>query len=192
VEGAVDEAVLRRLAAEVGVELLDVLGMRGKGHLLQNLERDNRAAQREPWIILVDLDRDAECAPAARERWLAEAAPRMCFRVVVRAIEAWLLADREKLARFLGVSPALVPRKPEDLADPKRKVVDLARRSRQRAIREGMVPKPKSGQPTGPEYVPLLIEFVKKEWRPEAAARNVDSLRRCRERLQALAQGRMV
>jgi hypothetical protein len=189
VEGAVDEEVLRRLAAEVGAELADVVGLQGKGYLLQHLRGYNQAAQRTPWVVLVDLDRDAECAAAARERWLPDPAPQMCFRVDVQAVEAWLLADREKLAGFLGVSAALVPKQPEALADPKRKVVGLARRSRKRAIREGMVPEPKSGQATGPEYARLLMGFVAKDWRPAVAARNADSLRRCRERMQELVGG---
>ncbi|MCS7168176.1 MAG: hypothetical protein RMI91_03400 [Gemmatales bacterium] len=66
----------------------------------------------------MDLDRDASCAPALRKRYLAQLAPYLCFRVAVRAIEAWLLADAPNLARFLHVCPNLIPPDPESLSDP--------------------------------------------------------------------------
>jgi hypothetical protein len=111
----------------------------------------------------------------------------MCFRVVVREIETWLFADRQRLAAFLGVPVAHVPHAPEDVADPKAAMVNLARQSRRRDVRDDMVPRPGSGRAVGPAYASRLVEFVayrEASWRPEVAAEHSDSLARCIERLR--------
>src|SRR5688500_16475461 len=135
VEGIVDDAVLRRLLRHVRAEPGSVYGRNGKHHLLDRLDGYNRAARFQPWLVWVDLDQDSECAPPIRSRWLPEPAPMMCFRITVREIEAWLFADRERLAQYLNVAVSRVPADPEGVADPKRAMVDLARHSRRRAIR---------------------------------------------------------
>ncbi|HEV2948087.1 MAG TPA: hypothetical protein VGX70_11975 [Gemmataceae bacterium] len=191
VEGLLDQAVLRRLVGETDATLGQVHGLQGKGRLLKQLNAYNQAAKSEPWVVLVDLDRDAECAPPCCQRWLPDRAPQMCFRIVVRAIEAWLLADREGLASFLGISVSPVPRQPETIDDPKLTLVGLARRSRRRKLREDMVPEP-GGRTVGPRYRDRLTEFVDGHWRPEMAARLSDSLCRCRIRLRELIMRRTV
>jgi hypothetical protein len=104
----------------------------------------------------------------------------MCFRVAVHEVEAWLLADRQQMARFLGVNPAKIPQTPDSLGDPKRTLVNLARDSPRRDLREDMVPRPNSGRWEGPAYASRLIEFVHRFWRPSAAESRSESLRRCR------------
>lgn len=173
VEGLVDEAVVRHLILEVGGRPHAVYGRNGKEHLRRQVQGYNHAARRQPWVVLVDLNAEAECAPPLVEDWVPDPAPHLCFRVAVREVEAWLLADAERMARFLSVPPARVPREPESLADPKRSLVDLARASRRRDIREDMVPRPASGRPIGPAYTSRLIEFARDPeagWRPGVAA----------------------
>jgi hypothetical protein len=92
VEGSLDEAVVRRLASEAGLALDEVHGKNGKDRIEQRLLGYNNAARYTPWLVLVDLDTE-ECAPSLRSHWLPKPAPLMCFRVVVRSIESWLLAD---------------------------------------------------------------------------------------------------
>jgi len=141
----------------------------------------------------VDLNHEVGCAPDLRLQWLPAPARFMCFRVAVRETEAWLLADRERIARFLGVAIARVPRDPEALDDPKQTVVNLASRSRRRAIREEMVARPGSRRAVGPAYTSRLIEFATDPsagWRPAVAAGNSDSLSSCLARLGELSQGR--
>jgi hypothetical protein len=113
----------------------------------------------------------------------------MRFRVAVREVEAWLLADRASMALFLKVPLALIPRDPDGLDDPKLRLVDLARRSRQRDIRVDLVPREGSGRAVGPAYTSRLVEFAGKMWRPDAAAAHSDSLRRCRQRIAELVAG---
>lgn len=187
VEGLVDEAVVRRLTAHVGAALGDVHGRRGKAYMRERIAGFNNAARHAPWFILVDLDGDADCAPPLRTAWLPNPSPRLCFRIAVREVEAWLLADGERLADFLRISRARIPSDPERLASPKAQMVTLARNSRRRDIREDMIPRPGSGRGEGPAYASRLIEFVTTHWRPDEAARHSDSLRRAIDCLRRLA-----
>ncbi len=178
VEGLVDEAVAVRLIRHVGAEPGPVYGKNGKSHLQKSVNGYNQAARHSPWLVLVDLDRDAECAPPLRSDWLPQPASLLCFRIAVRAIEAWLLADAHQIASFLGVARSSVPNNPEGLENPKAALVELARQSRRRDIREDMVPREGSGRPVGPAFTSRLIEFVNQCWRPEVAAKRSDSLAR--------------
>jgi hypothetical protein len=192
VEGNVDEAVVRRLIEHVGGTPGPVYGRNGKDHLRQRISNYNQAARLSPWVVLVDLDHDAECAPPLRSAWLPALLPYMCLRVAVRQVEAWLLADRERLAKFLSVSTSRIPHNPESVEHPKNTLVEIARYSRRRDIREDMVPRAGSGRSVGPAYTARLIEFVISErtgWRPEVAARYSDSLNRSLRCLRRLKIG---
>jgi hypothetical protein len=120
VEGVVDEAVLRRLVELAGARLGPVYGKKGKMHLQQKINGYNHAARISQWVVLVDLDHDANCAPSLRDSWLPKPSPYVHFRVSVRAVEAWLLADRESLSAFLGVPISRIPSEPEAESQPKR------------------------------------------------------------------------
>ena len=159
VEGNVDEEVVRRLIEHVGGTPGPVYGRNGKDHLRQRIANYNQAARLSPWVVLVDLDHDAECAPPLRSAWLPALSPYMCLRVAVRQVEAWLLADRERLSKFLSVSTSRIPHNPESVEQPKIALVEIARYSRRRDIREDMVPRPGSGRSVGPAYTARLIEF---------------------------------
>ena len=189
VEGMVDEAVLRRLIVKMGAMAGPIYGKNGKPFLLQKVNAYNQAARFAPWVILVDLDHDDDCAPPYRKSCLPHPAPYMCFRIAVREIEAWLLADRDRLARFLSVGASRIPHNPEMLDSPKSTMVEIARHSRRRDIHENMVPRAGSGRKIGPAYTSLLIEFArdsKNGWRPSVAAKSSDSLDRCMHRLEQL------
>lgn len=185
VEGTVDEVVLRRVLTAVQREVGTIYVTRGKQNLLRRLPGFNHAAEFAPWVVLVDLN-SAPCPLALISEHLPDPAPLMRMRVAVRAIESWLLADRDRLATFLAVSSRRVPANPDDEANPKEALVNLARRSRRRAIRDDIVPAPGSGRKVGPAYEARLIEFVLRTdgWRPRDAATRSESLRRC---LAALA-----
>jgi hypothetical protein len=187
VEGLVDEAVVRRLIVLAGASPGPVYGKQGKAFLRQRIDGYNDAAQHAPWIVHVDLDSDYGCAPPLRNSWLAQLSQHLCFRVAVRAVEAWLLADAERVADFASVALAKVPRTPETLSDPKGAMVALARASRRRDIREDMVPRIGSGRSVGPAYASRLIEFASSSWRPLVAAKQAESLKRAIDCLKRLA-----
>ncbi len=192
VEGLVDEAVLRCLIEHVGAVPGPIHGKNGKAQLLRHLRGYNNAARLSPWVVLIDLNREAQCAPPVVARWLPDPASQMSLRVVVPEIEAWLLGDRDRLAAFLGIGVTRIPPKPERLEEPKRTMVELARQSRRRQIREDMVPRPTSGRAVGPAYTSRLIEFATNAalgWRPTVAAHSCESLARCIRRMERVARG---
>jgi len=182
VEGMVDEVVVCHLLGYVGLVCGRVYVRSGKGALLQRLRSYNQAARFAPWLVVVDLDQDAECAPPFVRTVLPNPAPNLQLRVAVRAIESWLLGDPERLATFLSIGIRRIPTDPDAEADPKTTLINLARQSRRRAIREDMVPREESGSRVGPGYAGRLIEFITSTdlgWRPEVAIRHSDSLQRC-------------
>lgn len=186
VEGDIDETVVRRVLEHAGFNLGTVHGRLGKARLLTSLPGYNSAARHAPWIVLVDLDRDCDCAPTCIRQWLPHASEKMCFRAAVRAIEAWLLADRERIARFLGISENRVPRNPDELNNPKQVLVNLARDSRHAGVRQDIVPNARSGRAVGPLYNLRMIEFIEDKangWRVDEAAGVSESLGRWVNRL---------
>jgi hypothetical protein len=188
VEGNLDEVVLRKIADYVGFSIGPVYGLKGKPHLLKSLLGYNNAAQFGPWIIILDLDRDYECAPEALTGWLPKPAENMYCRVAVRAIEAWLLADRDRIAEMLGISVQRIPREPDLLNDPKRHLVDLARKSNRGETKASIVPRPGSGRSVGPNYNAKMVDFVTAgRWRINTARSSSVSLQRTLDRLQELA-----
>jgi hypothetical protein len=188
VEGPVDVPVARRLLATVGLEAGPVYGKGGKTSLDQKLHGFNRAAAFSPWLVLRDLDHDEPCPGVLVARLLPRASARMCFRIAVRETEAWLLADRDQIAAYLSVPVSLVPGDPEQLDDPKQALVNLARKSRRRILREDLVPLEGSTAKIGPGYLARVSEYVGGPWRPEVAARTSQSLARCLAALQRLKQ----
>lgn len=191
VEGALDEAVLRRLVEDEGAVLHRLYGRKGKPHLKQYLTGFNQSARQFPWVVIMDLDQDFDCAPPLKDECLPDPARYMCFRIAVRTIETWLLADNQSIAQFLSVAASRIPSSPETLIDPKHTMIELAQHSRRREIREGMTPRSGSGRKIGPLYNSQLISFTQTHWKPEVAAGKSDSLRRCRERIRELVIGQI-
>ena len=191
VEGPSDEAVLRRVVDHAGALIHRVQVQNGKTNLRRALPGYNAAARWSAWVVLADLDHDFTCAGALAVDWLPAPSPFMRFRVVVREMEAWLLADAERFAHFFSVSRAVIPKAPEWLPNPKSTLVALASRSRQKDVRADMSPRPGSGRNVGPAYTSRLIEFAShasRGWRPDVAATNAPSLARCLARLTHLVE----
>lgn len=189
VEGSVDEVLVKRLISEAGGIPGEVYGKNGKLPLRARINAYNSAARYRPWVILVDLNHEADCAPDLCRAWLPRRSPKLCFRVAVREVEAWLLADREQIANFLSITKSRVPVNPESEENPKQVMVNLAARSRRRNIREDMAPRPGSRRDVGPAYTSRLIEFISASeggWRPDVASTYSQSLKRCIECLRRL------
>jgi hypothetical protein len=187
VEGITDEPVAKRLLNHVGLQVGTVYGRKGKAYLLERLPKYNKAARFSPWFVVVDLDGDTQCASQAVERWLPNPEKGMHLRVAVQAIESWIMADVESLASFLVVSSSKLKRHTEFDPNPKEALLDVARTSRNKSIREDIVPRQGSGAKVGPLYVARITEFAERYWRPDIAAENSESLRRCIRTLSTLA-----
>lgn len=96
------------------------------------------------------------------------------------------MADRENMARFLGVASSRIQHNIDLDSNPKETLINIARSSRNRNIREDLVPRQMSGAKVGPLYVSQLTKFVEELWRPDVAANESESLRRCISALSTL------
>lgn len=188
VEGMSDEPMAQRLLTEAGA----VIGLRnaagGKPKLDPKLAGINRGAQASnPWLVVRDLNNDdaSSCLPDVIRRLLHDRplSDHMVLRLAVRAMESWVLADRTGCARFLAVSTGLIPQVPDELSDPKAKLIELARRSQRRNVREGLAPTTTGGRRVGPLYVSLVGGFVRTAWSPERARESSPSLDRALTRM---------
>lgn len=184
-------AVARRLVGEYApsAEIFNVLVAGGSiKSLMPNLNQIARHIM--PVLAFADLDRPQSCAPAL-VRELSNGltiSPDMIIRIAVMEIESWIMADREGFAKWLSIAASIVSRDPESLNDPKRTLVQLASRSRNRALRQGIAPDHVLGtHRTGPDYNDLVDEFVALHWNPDAARGHAPSLARAIARIGRLA-----
>jgi hypothetical protein len=150
----------------------------GNGYLKRTIHGFNNAAKGTPFLVATDLDR-YECPAALIQDWLTR--PRhhnLLIRVAVHEAEAWVLADRDSFADFLGISVTSVPEDVESLVNPKEVLIGLARRSRRKQLRDDICPRPKSTSKIGPNYNARLGSFVSERWNPNVARLNSRSLDR--------------
>ena len=186
VEGKLDDAIVRRLVANAGAEIVNVYRADGRANLISRIRGYAAAARYDRWLVLCDLDQD-ECAPKFVASAVQNPPALFCFRVAVRSVESWLLAD-PGLAAHMEISLALLPHEPDSEPHPKQTLIRLAQRSRNRDIRLNV------GGTHGTSDTPILYnsffsDFVESDWDLAQAARRSDSLRRAMEAVSRLAGG---
>lgn len=191
-EDALSEAVAEKLLTVSGKPFLITqrLGNSGFGYLKKSLPKFNQIATNiMPVLLLTDLDR-TDCILDFIQEWKQgeDLSERLLFRVVVREIEAWLLADRLALAEWLGINPATLPKEPESLVDPKRELLNLTKRSKYRKLKDMVLPANKSPNTVGLGYNTELVRYVREKWNPLVAAESAPSLARTLKRIQELAE----
>jgi hypothetical protein len=185
VEDDLSAVVLRRLLNHSGKDYCVgvTYGLTGFGYLKRTVHGWNAAARGIPFVLLTDLD-TYSCPPQLITDWLkVPVHPNLVFRVAVREVEAWLLADSDNLGRFLAVSKTNIPPLCETISDPKAALVTLARRSRSREIRDRVAPRAGSTAKQGPDYNACLSSFVLSTWDIDVAATKAPSLRKAVDRL---------
>lgn len=190
VEGPTDQPVAEKLLQASGLHPARPFIVGGKAKLDKKLPGINRSAAHSAWLVIRDLDQDDRdrCVPELRVNLLdGQANGGMCFRLAVRSIEAWLMADSEAFADFFAVRRQL-PYRVDELKDPKISLLNLCRKSRRRQIREGVPPRQGNGRRVGPEYVEIVQKYVQGSWSPDRARRRSPSLERA---LRSLAQLRI-
>lgn len=154
----------------------------GFGYLKSNVKGFSEASASVPFFLLTDLDR-YNCPMDLRKEWMDFIPhPRFIFRIAVREVESWLLADREGLASYFGVSITNFPDAPDLLEDPKQELIALAGRSRKREIKEDIVPR--RAARIGPNYNGRLMEFVNEHWDIARALTRSESLSRAHKHLE--------
>lgn len=187
VEGRMDEAVAKRIIEAAGHLPGTVYGRKGVDYLKEKLQGFNKASEGTHYLVLVDLmDTKLSCPPKVVALWLPNRSSSMLFRIVVREVESWILADRENIASFLKISITRVPSRPEEIPDPKRALVNLARKSKSVRLRSALIPDKKSTAQVGKLYTSEMTRFIENRWEIESARRNAPSLDRCLKKLKLL------
>lgn len=184
------------LGKELLVRILDYVGAEssgwvinvadGNGPMRAKIKQWTEVGRRSNVVLLTDLDA-TRCASGLVAGWLGKHSKPigLHIRVAVRTAESWVLADRAAFAKFLAVSPALVPRQPDLEPLPKQRLLQLAKQSPRRRLRADIVVD-RNGQPRqAPNYNAALRPFVAKLWNVNRAAKASPSLARTLHRLAA-------
>ena len=161
--------------------------VKGYGNLKKKAANFFKMAERNNDILIItDLDREA-CPPELINKWFfpdsrsTSLPQRLFFRVAVKEVESWLMADRTALSEHLGISKANFPTKPDELYDPKQFLLSvILKKGRKKRVRE-MLPGPSTH--IGPSYNSMLRDFIHDLWSPERASLNSPSLKRTIKRL---------
>lgn len=185
------EGFLDRVAAE---RLLESLGLRLEGAAQDaggvdafwaSIGKYNEAAKHCGLILaLADHDERACVSPKLAKK-LPSQHPNLILRLSIVELEAWLLADSERLSEYLSVSSDKIPAEPDKEENPKQTLVNLARTSTKPSIRNGMVPKQGYSSDRGPEYTLIMESYIRSRWRPATAAKRSPSLYRALAALKA-------
>lgn len=188
VEGDSDELMANKLILHSGHEMGDCFGKRGIHYITNKLRGFAvRARYGSPLLVLIDfMDTHIPCERDLVRTLLANRPPRCLVRGVVRELESWLLADREAVADFLGISDKRLPLEPEKLDDPKRTFINLARKCRKRSRREAIVPAEGISASVGFGYQAEVAVLLRQFWSPDRARVAAPSLDRCLQRLQQM------
>ena len=185
-EDALSGAILKRVLSEYAPNIIIRLELSrgGFGYLKTNAPKWNRAARNIPVLLLTDLDQKT-CPASLINEWVGEPKhPHFLFRVAVREVEAWLLADRENFAAYLNISKDKVPLNPESNQDPKALLLRLVAKSRKRRLKLDLLPVEGGTARQGPNYNEGLIRYVTDHWDVSQAAKNATSLERMIRRLE--------
>lgn len=136
--------------------------------------------------VLCVADTEGRCAVRLLGEWLPREVPeRFLLRLAVSEAESWILADRSALADHFEIPAERIPPRPEELPDPKRKLLELARRSGRRLIRQEVVSAQDASKP-GPGYNQHLRDFVTRYWDARRAAERSPSLARALVRIATI------
>ena len=181
VEDALSEAVVREILRQSGRSFVigSCSNRRGSGNIKNIISGLNNAAKGTPYFVLTDLD-NIECPLALISNWLPQQSrhPNLIFRVAVREVEAWVLAHRQAFSEFFGIPIQSIPINVDRIDDPKQFLVNLARKSKKRIIREAIVPATNSTAQIGKDYNGQLVQFVHQTWKIDEAKSCSESLTR--------------
>jgi hypothetical protein len=181
VEGDLEVPVAKRVLDQAGVDYAGarILNQRGRTKFWPNVARYNAAAASLGVVFaLADLE-EVRCAPMLLKRHLRKKTHHhFICRIAVRALESWLLADREQFAEFLNAPFSKLPANPDALTHPKKTVIELARRHAPDWLKRDLVPEEGSAGIAGRGYNSRIVDFVIKSWNPRDARTNSHSLDR--------------
>ena len=184
-EDELSEAIAIRLLSEIQSPYYITHRLRkgGFGYLRSRMDSWRQMAKHQVMMVLTDLDR-ADCVVDFRDEWLAHkpVPESLLFRVAVREMESWALADHEAMRALIGVRGVL-PVAPDELPDPKQVLLRLANGA-PRPVKVDLLKTVDGTLYQGLGYNACLTEWVGSVWNPQRAAERSPSLARARHRLQ--------
>lgn len=188
-EDVLSEAVARKLLAQADEKYVVVNTLQwNKNKIIQKISGINQSAKGQVFFVFTDQDTQDRCPPVAINELPVPLHPNLLYRFAVMETEAWLLAHRAAVAKFLSVPANKICQNPESIGKPKEYLVDLARKSNSRAIKADIVPAAGSTSRIGPNYNGKLIQFVMEKWDVNIAAQSSPSLKRTFGRLRCFAR----
>ena len=207
VEDAPSQAVLMKIMDSVNDSESPTFGfregyplvMRGESRIKKEFPASLKMASKGLYTIsLVDLDvYDYPCPPSLVRDWLGIAKdanivlpPQTILRVATRTIEAWIMADRKKFARYFDLTESLLPAIPDDVLKPRHEFFEILRKKEHTSLRKkgwaGMLPSKNSH--IGPKYNVIMCDFIERHWSPQRAEQNSPSLKRTMDRLRSMME----
>lgn len=130
-------------------------------------------------LVITDLDM-IPCAPELIKSWFNKPAEQLpneiIFRVAVREIESWIMADKTAFAKFMNISEKNFSNNPDSLADPKQHLFSVIKKHGNKKWQQEMLPTNSSS--VGPLYNDKIREFVKNKWSVKRAIQKSPSLLR--------------
>lgn len=187
-EDILSEAIGLRLLAELPTPVTPnlLLCKGGFGYLRSGMNKWRQLAQHQTVLILTDLDQVA-CPVELKAQWLGKKPlpANLMFRIAVREIESWVLADHEAMRKLIGKKGTLPP-EPDTLPDPKQHLLKLAKLAA-RPVRQDLVKEAGAVASQGIGYNQRLTAWISSDWSPERASQRSPSLQRTRIRLHELA-----
>jgi hypothetical protein len=187
-EDELSEAIALRLISELKRphRVIHKLGRKGNGYLRTKMDSWCQMAEHQVMMVLTDLDR-SNCLVEFRDKWLAHRPlpPSLVFRIAVREVESWALADHQAMRELVG-KKGVLPTAPDELPDPKQALLGLGSTA-PKSVRDDLI-KSNDGQlRQGLGYNARLTHWINTVWCPERAAERSPSLARARIRLQEAA-----
>jgi hypothetical protein len=171
-----------------GLIVATAMGRRGFGYFERRIEAIRRSASSLRFLVFLDGDElGPKCPSDAINEWFGTRHPNnICVRFAFHEVESWLLADRENLADYLGISLSNIPVVTDETRDTKELLVRLAGKSRNRKIVDDIVPPKGFTSKVGPAYNARVAEFIQTAWDVKAAATANQSLARACKRIAEL------
>lgn len=183
-EDQLSEAIAMRLIAEIRTpyHVTHKLRRGGFGYLRSKMDNWRQMAQYQVMMVMTDLDR-ADCLVEFRDQWLGNRPlpAGLLFRVAVREVESWVLADHVAMRELIGAKGVL-PVAPDELADPKQALLRLTKGA-SKEVREDLLKTIDGNLSPGLGYNARLTGWIDAAWSPQRAAERSPSLARARLRL---------
>lgn len=188
-EDELSEAIALRLISEVQQphEVTHKLRRGGFGYLRSKMDSWCQMAEHQVMMVLTDLDR-ANCLVEFRDQWLADRPlpASLVFRIAVREVESWVLADHQAMRELVGKKGVLPPQ-PDVLPDPKQALLALGKTA-PKSVRNDLIKTIDGQLHQGVGYNARLTYWINTVWNPERAAERSPSLARARIRIQEAAE----